>query len=821
MLLGGVNSAFAQVLLDRSGWTVTVSSECNDDNAGNGYKAKITDGDINTYWHSNWRDANGTGDRSQELPQFIMVDLGAVKSVQTFVYVPRVRPDNYNWTNGDNKQGVNGCATDYEIYLSDEAFDYDVNTTSNTGAADWYNTYSANHTAVKTGTFTYDNSKKYMWQYATLDAAQNARYVLFVIKGSTCNANFQLNKYANCSEFFISSGNQSTTAGELSSTYERNVTFNYMIGDYKFYSKNLTHYIGQKLTAPSQIGVTNGALSATTCTSANPAVNVTCTFNIPIQTSTLESPVWYAVRMRSSKFWCSTDADEASVAPMSTPNYLDAQHKWAFIGDFFTGFKIYNKGKQQYLKTSGSASTQLTSTFVSDASEATSYTLYGTNQNKENGFCVLYQNGLCLNEISNKLNGWNGIDDGSTLVAIKEAQYPLEYVSRFLSVPENAIQYSYMKEHRSDVQTAYDACNADQTNADKVAALEAVVPSIQGSSMESYDLTSGYYRLYSVPEQKYMAVYKSESNNIMHNDANAAKSASSVFRFVKSDVDGQYYMQVEGLSLGKVTRSQAVNLLSNEDGNKGKYAVAVINDVFFTFQDKTNTNDAQYAYLHVNNGNCVGWEASATKTQWAIVPATDIEVSLNAVGDHTYATTYLPFAVSEVSGAKAYVGAYNDEKTAVNLTKVDGFAANEGVMLYGETTADTKATLTIGGSATKRTDNAFAGTCTEISVAADDLANYLVMGRNSNGEIGFFKPGLQGEATTFTIKANRAYLENSANGTSSVMLNFGSLVEGIGDATVPAEAAKNAPIYDLTGRRVMHTMKGGLYIQNGKKFIVR
>ena len=243
--------------------------------------------------------------------------------------------------------------------------------------------------------------------------------------------------------------------------------------------------------------------------------------------------------------------------------------------------------------------------------------------------------------------------------------------------------------------------------------------------------------------------------------------------------------------------------------------------MYFTFQDKTNTGDAQYAYLHVNNGDCVGWETAAAKTQWVVVPATDIEVSLNAVGDHTYATTYLPFAVSEVSGAKAYVGAYNAEKTAVNLTKVNSFAANEGVMLYGETTADTKATLTIGGSATKRADNAFAGTCTEISVAADDLANYLVMGRNSSGEIGFFKPGLQGDATTFTIKANRAYLENSASGTSSVMLNFGSLVEGIGEATVPAESAKDAPVYDLTGRRVMHTVKGGLYIQNGKKFIVR
>jgi hypothetical protein len=31
----------------------------------------------------------------------------------------------------------------------------------------------------------------------------------------------------------------------------------------------------------------------------------------------------------------------------------------------------------------------------------------------------------------------------------------------------------------------------------------------------------------------------------------------------------------------------------------------------------------------------------------------------------------------------------------------------------------------------------------------------------------------------------------------------------------------NSVIYDLSGRRVLSTVKGGLYIQNGKKFIVK
>ncbi len=36
------------------------------------------------------------------------------------------------------------------------------------------------------------------------------------------------------------------------------------------------------------------------------------------------------------------------------------------------------------------------------------------------------------------------------------------------------------------------------------------------------------------------------------------------------------------------------------------------------------------------------------------------------------------------------------------------------------------------------------------------------------------------------------------------------------------ETAKaKAPIYDLTGRRVMKAVKGGIYIQSGKKFIAQ
>ena len=75
--------------------------------------------------------------------------------------------------------------------------------------------------------------------------------------------------------------------------------------------------------------------------------------------------------------------------------------------------------------------------------------------------------------------------------------------------------------------------------------------------------------------------------------------------------------------------------------------------------------------------------------------------------------------------------------------------------------------------------------------------------------------------TCFLNNAGKAYLPASAITTTQGVLrfNFGgtTAIESVLNNSTDA----NAPIYDLSGRRVMNTVKGGIYIQNGKKFIVK
>lgn len=199
-------------------------------------------------------------------------------------------------------------------------------------------------------------------------------------------------------------------------------------------------------------------------------------------------------------------------------------------------------------------------------------------------------------------------------------------------------------------------------------------------------------------------------------------------------------------------------------------------------------------------------------TQWQINEATSLEVALNSANNQSYASVFLPFSISSVNdGVKAYV-AKEPETNEVTFTETtNGVMANKGFLLISDNAAAT-ATVNIGES---NTDSRMLGTLTNLNLTNADKSTYRVFGRNSSNVVGFFTPS----GTLNEVKANRGYFTVSNGG--ALRLNFeDSVVSGI-DAIEANQALHNAPIFDLSGRRVMNTVKGGLYIQNGRKFIVK
>lgn len=180
----------------------------------------------------------------------------------------------------------------------------------------------------------------------------------------------------------------------------------------------------------------------------------------------------------------------------------------------------------------------------------------------------------------------------------------------------------------------------------------------------------------------------------------------------------------------------------------------------------------------------------------------------NINGVRHIATFSAPFATIIPTGVKAYyVSAKGTEAT---MTAIDAQAipAKQGVILTSESGA--AATMVPAASETAAT---ITGNQLGHSAGA---AKTLTAGEGyilGNGTEGIaFYPCKDG-----SLPSNKAYLLGNG-GENAIVMNFGNAVTGIN--TIAAPASAKAPIFDLSGRRVVKATKG-LYIQNGKKVIVK
>lgn len=202
----------------------------------------------------------------------------------------------------------------------------------------------------------------------------------------------------------------------------------------------------------------------------------------------------------------------------------------------------------------------------------------------------------------------------------------------------------------------------------------------------------------------------------------------------------------------------------------------------------------------------------AAKT-FRLIPATiTMPLNYSEADNKTFATTCLPYAVEVAEGQdniKAYAGKLNEAKTELEMKEVAAVPANQGIILSGESASDDQVVLNVIASA-DAIDNDLLGTTSGISTEG-----ILSLGRaNGTGSVGFFR------STNATLKANRAYLKVDNETIQSLAMNFGGTTTGITNV-VKNDVAPNAPIYDLSGRRVFTTVKGNIYLQQGRKFIAQ
>lgn len=192
-------------------------------------------------------------------------------------------------------------------------------------------------------------------------------------------------------------------------------------------------------------------------------------------------------------------------------------------------------------------------------------------------------------------------------------------------------------------------------------------------------------------------------------------------------------------------------------------------------------------------------------------------VTFNTVSDvegvSNLATFSAPFATVIPEGVTAYyVSTADNSKATMKAITGEAIPANEGVLLTSESAEAVTMVPATDETLATITDNKLGNSAgADKTIADGDNAYILANGANGTA---FYK----GTIGT-TLKANKAYLTLDAAGGQAISMNFGGNVTGI-NQIVNAEQ-NNAPVYDLTGRRVVRTVKGGLYIKGGNKFIAR
>lgn len=208
------------------------------------------------------------------------------------------------------------------------------------------------------------------------------------------------------------------------------------------------------------------------------------------------------------------------------------------------------------------------------------------------------------------------------------------------------------------------------------------------------------------------------------------------------------------------------------------------------------------------------WTGGADEGSAITLDATLPEITLNTLNDKNYATYYLPFAAKAPEGVTAYAGTINNGNVQLTEYANGVIPANKGVVLVSDTKTTATFTLADASEVTKQT-NELKGVLTETGLSSVESSDQVRIFSKKDNVAGFYKPN----SSITTLAANKAYIMAPTK-TEALVLNFaGGEVTGINQATINATEA-NAPIYDLTGRRVAKAVKG-IYVKNGKKFIVK
>lgn len=529
--------------------------------------------------------------------------------------------------------------------------------------------------------------------------------------------------------------------------------------------------------------------------------------NLPFEVSeSFDAATWYYLQINSGGWKYvnrnePTDTDESTPYDNLTSLPSTDNGLWAFSGNPFDGFQIWNKGAGEGYTLSCDDDTNGSIAYMKN--EEKSWTIQAGND----GFVIRQSATACLNDFDSQLKFWNNTNSpnatGSAFRVSSEDVLLSEWKTNTLAMLGYVGAYpTSMADDINAVETYAQAVKFDNDNKESILAIT----------------DGGYYRIqhynrhtdqnghYTGSIGGYMNYDAAgTTTTVCAYEATDLKNANAIWKLTKSDKsDKAYTLQNPntGLFLA-ATSSTADGAILTMSETAEAYEFANIGDCQHTITYSVETGKQRQ--LYIENQIINGWTSSPKNTvfAWYIIPATELEVSINE-----FASICLPFDVVPGEGVEAYA-ITAAEGTSATLTQMTDIPANEGAILAGNGTA----TLSLATATTDWSANKLEGTTVNTYVNKDAY----VLAKPEGKEIGLYRAKLTGDS--FLNNANKAYLPATAVPSGAQALRF---TRGGDDETTSIDQLINTDselvIYDLAGRRVQK-MEKGIYIVNGKKVI--
>lgn len=319
-------------------------------------------------------------------------------------------------------------------------------------------------------------------------------------------------------------------------------------------------------------------------------------------------------------------------------------------------------------------------------------------------------------------------------------------------------------------------------------------------------------RLYGNGDLKYRAAENASAVNDVRND---------LWYVTGNAFDGLQFHSVGTGHVAKsnntITASSLCWLTANSSGYKDKWFVYRISDSTFGIHAYSIAGE-DFAWNMEDDKDNVRFRHPDKSDAFAfrMVEPTFTFPMYNGGDGNVYNTFAAPFDVALADdNVKMYKGSVNTALHELTLSQVDAAPADAGVMLLGENSSADEVTLKAVSGVAALEGNSLEGITSELS----DLTGKLILGiSDQTGAVGFFTAG----SSVASLQANHAYLPWADSQVKGISMRIEGEATSIGKIEGgQTNASGNGAIYDLMGRRVLRAEKGGFYIQNGRKFIVK